>query len=111
MSQWSNCSPRGPVISRPRSFGWPLQLQRVCDTAGTKAGKSQAGGAACKERGGVGGGAHRGWCREEGRGDRERLWVSAWCLKEWICRCGELFKGGEVTAVINRPANSLKVQN
>ena len=54
----------------------------VRGNAGTKAGKSRAGGAACEGSGWVGGGAHRGWCSEEGREDRERLWVSAWCLKE-----------------------------
>ena len=86
------------MISRPRSFGWPLQLQEVGYNATTQADKAQAGGAACKERGGVGEGAHRGWCREEGRGGRERLWVSAWCLSDKIDRvsgCCEPFAGGD----------------
>ena len=38
--------------------------------------------AACKERVGVGGGAHREWCSVGERGDEERLWVYAWCLRE-----------------------------
>jgi len=51
------------------------------DNAGTKAGKSHAGGALhAKEEVGWGGGAHREWCGVGERGDGERLWVSAWCL-------------------------------
>jgi len=53
------------------------------DNAGTKAGKSHAGGALhAKEGLGWGGGAHREWCSVVERGDGERLWVSAWCLRE-----------------------------
>ena len=35
-----------------------------------------------KEEVGRGGGAHRGWYSVGGRGEGERLWVSAWCLRE-----------------------------
>jgi len=35
-----------------------------------------------KEEVGRGGGAHRGWYSVGGRGEGERLWVSAWCLGE-----------------------------
>ena len=53
------------------------------DNAGTKAGKSHAGGALhAKEEVGWGGGAHREWCAIGERGDGERLWVSAWCLRD-----------------------------
>jgi len=55
------------------------------DKAGTKAGKLHAGGALhanFREELGWGGGAHREWCSVGERGDGERLWVSAWCLKE-----------------------------
>ena len=62
VSQWGNCSPRGPVISRPRSFGWPLQLQGMFYNAGTQTDKSQAGGQHAKGEAGweeerTGGGA------------------------------------------------------
>ena len=51
------------------------------DTAGTKAGKSHAGGALrAKEELGWGGGAHREWCSVGERGDGERLCVFAGCL-------------------------------
>jgi len=53
------------------------------DNAGTKAFNSHAGEALqAKEEVGRGGGAHREWCSVGGRGDGERLWVSAWCLRE-----------------------------
>jgi hypothetical protein len=52
----------------------------------------------------VGEGAHRGWCREEGREDRERLWVSAWrlvkvCMIEtnYVRNSQIVFRLGEVT--------------
>ena len=35
-----------------------------------------------KEEVGWGGGAHRGWCSVGERGDVERLWLSAWYLRE-----------------------------
>ena len=47
-----------------------------------------------KEKVGRGGGAHREWCRVEGRGDGERLWVSAWCLwyrMEYVSRSPNKF--------------------
>jgi len=48
------------------------------DKAGIKSDRSHAGGAQhAKEKVGRGGWAHREWCRVEGRGDGERLWVSA----------------------------------
>ena len=51
------------------------------DNAGTKAFNSHAGEALhAKEEVRRGGGAHREWCSVGGRGDVERLWVSAWCL-------------------------------
>ena len=53
------------------------------DNADTKANKSHAGGALhAKEEVGWGGGAHREWCSVGERGDGERLWVSAWCLRK-----------------------------
>ena len=27
-------------------------------------------------------GAHREWCSVKGKGDREQMWVFAWCLRE-----------------------------
>ena len=35
-----------------------------------------------KEEVGRGGGAHRGWSSVGERGEGERLWLSAWCLRE-----------------------------
>ena len=53
------------------------------DNAITKADKWPAGGALhAKEEWGWGGGAHREWCSVGERGDGERLWLSAWCLRE-----------------------------
>jgi len=52
------------------------------DNAYTKADKWPAGGTLqAKEEVGRGGGAHREWCSVGERGDGERLWVSAWCLR------------------------------
>ena len=64
MLPWGTCDSKVPKE--------PFQLRRD-DNAGTKAGKSHAGGALhAKEELGWGGGEHRDWCRGEGRGDRER---------------------------------------
>ena len=53
------------------------------DNAGTKIDRWHAGGALhAREKVGRGGGAHREWCSVGGRGDGERLWVSAWCLRD-----------------------------
>ena len=53
------------------------------DNAYTKADKWPAGGTLqAKEEVGRGGGAHREWCSVGERGDGERLWLSAWCLRE-----------------------------
>ena len=51
------------------------------DHAGTKAGKSHAGGALHAKEG-WGGKEHRKWFSVGERGDGERLWMSAWCLRE-----------------------------
>jgi len=51
--------------------------------AGTKADMWHAGGVLHAKKGfRWGEGAHREWCSVGGRGDGERLWVSAWCLRE-----------------------------
>ena len=71
MLPWGTCDSKVPKE--------PFQLRRD-DNAGTKAGKSHAGGALhAKEEVGWGGGAHREWCGVGERGDGERLWVPAWC--------------------------------
>ena len=78
------------------------------DNAGTKAGKSHAGGALhAKEEVGRGGGAHREWCSVGERGEGERLWVSAWCLR-YIYTGVVSNETQEIGAAINRPANLLK---
>ena len=60
-----------------------IKLSSLIGFLGTKAGKSHAGGALhAKEELGWGGGAHREWCGVGERGDGERLWVSAWCLRK-----------------------------
>jgi len=62
-------------LFKDKSFG-------ESDNAGTKAFNSHAGGALHAKEVGRGGGAHRGWCSVGERGEGERLWVSAWCLRE-----------------------------
>ena len=67
-------SPRN--LFKDQSFG-------ESDNAGTKIDRWHAGGALhAREKVGRGGGAHREWCSVGGRGDGERLWVSAWCLRD-----------------------------
>ena len=61
-------------LFKDQSFG-----KREGDNTSTKADRVHAGGAHAKEE--VGGGAHREWCSVGERGDGERLWVSAWCLR------------------------------
>ena len=66
----------------PRSRGNLFSFEDN-NNATTKADKSHAGGALhAKEELGWGGGAHWEWCSVGERGDWERLWVSAWCLRE-----------------------------
>ena len=75
--------PWGPLIPGSRRNLFKDQSFGDRDNAGTKALNSHAGGALhAKEEVEWGGGAHRVWCSVGERGDGERLWVSAWCLRE-----------------------------
>ena len=78
-----NAPLEGPVIPRSRRI--------LSKTKASGIGKEtmqtpmQTGGMQelhAKEEVGRGGGAHRGWYSVGGRGEGERLWVSAWCLGE-----------------------------
>ena len=74
MLPWGTCDSKVP--KEPFSF-------MDNDNAITKADKWPAGGALhAKKEWGWGGGAHREWCSVGERGDVERLWLSAWCLRE-----------------------------
>ena len=69
-----NAPLNGPVIPRSRRDLFKDQSFVDCYNAGTKADRSHAGGALhAKEEEGREGGAHRGWCSVEERGDGERL--------------------------------------
>ena len=78
-----NAPLEGPVIPRSRRNLFKDQSFVDCYNAVTNADRSHAGGALhAKEEEGWGGGAHREWCSVGERGEGERLWVSAWCLRE-----------------------------
>ena len=82
-----NAPVEGPVIPRSRKDLFKDQSFAYIYNAGTKSDRSHAGGALhAKEEEGTGGGAHRGWCSVGERGDGERLWVSAWCLRDVYTR-------------------------
>ena len=53
-----------------------MTMQSPRQTSGLREGRCMQG------KWGWGGGAHREWCSVGERGDVERLWLSAWCLRE-----------------------------
>ena len=77
-----NAPLKGPVIPRSRRDLCKDQSFASVYNAYTRADKWPAGDAAGKVRGGEGRWSAPGWCSVGERGDGERLWVSAWCLRE-----------------------------
>ena len=102
-----NAPLKGPVIPRSRRDLFKDQSFADSYNAYTRQTGAVQWGAACKGKVGREGGAHRGWCSVGERGDGERLWVSAWCLR-YIYTGVVSNETQEIGAAINRPANLLK---
>ena len=77
-----NAPLEGPVIPRSRRDLFKDQSFADSYNAYTRQTGAVRWGAACKGKVGREGGAHREWYSVGGRGDGERLWVSAWCLRK-----------------------------
>ena len=63
---------------------------------------------ACKEKEGGGKGAHRGWCKVEGRGDGGERWVDAWCLCDRRCVVSESIHSGTCSSLPFTNSNPVK---